>query len=265
MQENSFPQTGKFPTVRHGMSGESTSQSIGDTAAAFPATHWSLILNAGDTGGPSSGSALEELCRAYWQPLYAYLRRKGHGPEDAQDLVQGFLARVIAREDLGNVGPEKGRFRTFLLTALRNFTIKQALHDKALKRGGGQLVLSINAEEAERLCGPDLTAESPELAFDRRWCRTTLALAIGRLRQEHQARGKERLFQALLPFLDGADPYEYDAVGQRLGLAPGTVAVTVHRLRSRLQELVRAEIARTVATPEQIDAEVMELMEVWQR
>ena len=236
-----------------------------NSAALFPTTHWSVVLSAGDGAAPASGAALEELCRAYWTPLYAYLRRRGHSPHDAQDLTQGFLARVIAREDLGDVGPEKGRFRTFLLTGLRNFTIKQALHDKAFKRGGGQTVLSIDGEEAERLCGPDLTAESPELAFDRRWCRTTLGLAIQRLRDEHRARGKEALFEMLAPFLDGADAGEYETVARQLGMAAGTVAVTIHRLRSRLQELVRAEVAQTVASPEQVEEEVKHLMEVWQR
>src|SRR5215212_4552422 len=190
-----------------------------NSAAFFPTTHWSVVLRAGDGAAPANGAALEELCRAYWTPLYAYLRRQGHSPHDAQDLTQGFLARVIAREDIGNVGPEKGRFRTFLLTGLRNFTIKQALHDKALKRGGGRPTLSINSEEAERLCGPDLTAESPELAFDRRWCRTMLSLAIQRLRDEHRARGKQALFETLAPFLDGADPGEYETVAQLLGMA----------------------------------------------
>jgi RNA polymerase sigma-70 factor (ECF subfamily) len=235
------------------------------SAASFPITHWSIVLSAGDGAAPASGPALEELCRAYWTPLYAYLRRQGHSPHDAQDLTQGFLARVIAREDLGNVGPEKGRFRTFLLTALRNFAIKQALHDKALKRGGGQPALSINGDEAERLCGPDLTAESPEVAFDRRWCRTTLALAIQRLRDEHHARGKQALFETLAPFLDWADPGEYETIARQLGMVPGTVAVTIHRLRSRLQELVRAEVAQTVASPEQVEEEVQYLMQVWER
>lgn len=247
------------------MSGESTNLDRHDSAAAFPATHWSLILDAGNGSAGNGHAALEELCRTYWQPLYAFLRRKGHSSHDAQDLVQGFLARVIAREDLGNVGPEKGRFRTFLLTGLRNFTIKQALHDKALKRGGGKPPLSIDADEAERLCGPDLSAENPELAFDQRWCRTVLALALQRLRAEHHARGKDELFAALSPFLDGADPGDYDQVGQRLGLAPGTVAVSVHRLRTRLQELVRAEVSQTVASSEQADLEVRHLMDVWRR
>jgi len=236
---------------------------MGDTAANFPATHWSVVLKAGAVGIPSSEAALEELFRSYWQPLYAFLRRQGQAPADAQDLVQGFLARVIAREDLGNVGPDQGRFRTFLLTSLRNFTIKQALHDKALKRGGGQTVLSINVEQAERLCGPDLAAESPELSFDRRWCRTILALANQRLREEHAARGKQDLFEALAPFLDGADAGEYDDVAVRLGMASGTVAGTVHRLRSRWRELIRAEISRTVDSPKQAEEELKHLMNVW--
>ena len=204
-----------------------------NSAASFPTTHWSVVLRAGDDAVPANGEALDELCRAYWTPLYAFLRRQGHSPHDAQDLTQGFLARVIARKDIGNVGPEKGRFRTFLLTGLRNFTIKQALHDKAIKRGGGQTTLSINCDEAERLCGPDLTAESPERAFDQRWCRTILARGIQRLRDEHCARGKQALFKTLSPFLDGADSGEYEIVARQLGMPPGTVAVTIHRLRSR--------------------------------
>jgi RNA polymerase sigma factor (sigma-70 family) len=223
------------------------------------------VLGAGEAETPANSEALEKLCRAYWTPLYAYLRRRGESPHDAQDLTQGFLARVIAREDIGRIGPEKGRFRTFLLTGLRNFTIKQALHDKALKRGGGRATLSIDGDEAERLCGPDLKAESPELAFDRRWCRTTLSRAIQRLREEYKARGKEKLFEALSIFLDGAEPGEYETVAGQLRIAPGTVAVTVHRLRSRLQELVRAEVAQTVALPGEVQGEIKHLMDVWQR
>ena len=235
------------------------------SSALFPTTHWTVVLEVGDGGTAASEHALEELCHTYWTPLYAYLRRKGLSPHDAQDLTQGFLARVIAREDLGTVNPEKGRFRTFLLTGLRNFTINQALRDKASKRGGGQAALSIDADEAERLCGPDLTAESPELAFDRRWCRTVIARSIQRLRDEYCARGKQALFETLARFLDGADPGEYDVVATELGMAPGTVAVTIHRLRSRLQELVRAEIVQTVGSPEQVEEEMRYLMEVWQR
>jgi len=155
-------------------SGAGTALSGPATRAEFPPTHWSKILNAGV--GAAQGDCLSwtTFCRAYWPPLYSFLRRQGHSPHDAEDLVQGFLARILAREDLAGVGPEKGRFRTFLLTSLRNFTIKQVLHDKALKRGGGHVAISINTEEAERVCGPDLTANSPEAAFDRRFAQAVV-------------------------------------------------------------------------------------------
>jgi DNA-directed RNA polymerase specialized sigma24 family protein len=149
------------------------------THAEFPSTLWSLVLNAGASRIPSP--QLEELCRAYWAPLYSFLRRQGHSPHDAEDLVQGFLARLLAREDLAEVGPEKGRFRTFLLTSLRNFVIKQAMRDKALKRGGGQVAIPITPEEAERLCGPDMSANSPEAAFDRRFAQAVVARAFAAL------------------------------------------------------------------------------------
>jgi RNA polymerase sigma factor (sigma-70 family) len=235
------------------------------SGALFPTTHWTVVLEAGDGATAASSQALEELCRTYWTPLYAYLRRQGHSPHDAQDLTQGFLTRVIAREDIGTVDPEKGRFRTFLLTGLRNYTIKQALRDKASKRGGGQATLSIDTHEAERLCGPDVAAENPELAFDRRWCRTVISRSIQRLRDEHHARGKQALFDTLARFLDGADPGEYVAVAAELGMAPGTVAVAIHRLRSRLQELVRAEIMQTVGSAKHVEEETRYLMQVWQR
>jgi len=241
------------------------SEQASPSAALFPTTRWTVVLGAGDGAAESSDLALEELCRTYWSPLYAYLRRQGHSPHDAQDLTQGFLARVIAREDLGNVGPEKGRFRTYLLAGLRNFTIKRALHEKALKRGGNRVRLSINEQDAERICGPDLSVESPELAFDRRWCRTILGRVIQQLRDEQQARSKLEQFEILSTFLDGADPGDYEVVAKQLGMPSGTVAVTLHRLRARLRELMKAEVAQTVAEPDQVDAEMRYLMEVWQR
>jgi RNA polymerase sigma factor (sigma-70 family) len=229
--------------------------------AEFPSTLWSLVLNAGTSLCPAA--ALEDLCRAYWAPLYSFLRRQGHSPHDAQDLVQGFLARLLAREDLKEVGPEKGRFRTFLLTALRNFTIKQALHDKALKRGGGQVLIPIDANEAERLCGPDLSANSPEAAFDRRFAQAVFARAFAALREEHHARAKEELFATLAPFLDGADPEGYEEAGAKLAMAPGTVAVAVHRMRGRLRELLRAEVRQLCSSATEEEQELKHLLEVW--
>jgi len=230
--------------------------------AEFPSTLWSLVLTAGES---AASPALEDLCRAYWPPLYSFLRRQGHSPHDAEDLVQGFLARLLAREDLAEVGPEKGRFRTFLLTSLRNFTIKQALRDKALKRGGGQTTIPIDAQEAERLCGTDLSAGSPEAAFDRRFAQAVVTRAFATLREEYHARGKEEFFATLAPFLDGVEPEGYEATAAKLGMAPGTVAVTIHRMRGRLRELLRAEVRQLCSSGADEEQEMKHLLEVWSR
>ena len=232
------------------------------THAEFPSTQWSQILQAGSA---ANSPALEDLCRAYWPPLYSFLRRQGYSPHDAEDLVQGFLARLLAREDLGEVGPEKGRFRTFLLTSLRNFSVKQALRDKALKRGGGQAAISINADEAERLCGPDLSVSSPEAAFDRRFAQAVVTRAFAALREEHRARGKEDFFATVAPFLDGAEPEGYEAAAAKLGMAPGTLAVAVHRMRGRLRELLRAEVRQLCTSAAEEEQELKYLLEVWSR
>jgi len=240
------------PTIVHG-----TAQ------AAFPSTQWSEVLDAGDSQSPVGIAALEGLCRSYWPPLYSFLRWQGHSPHDAEDLVQGFLARVLAREDLAGVGPEKGRFRTFLLTSLRNFVIKQALREGALKRGGGQIPISIDAEEAERHCGPDLTAVSPEAAFDRRFAQAVVTHAFAALREEYRARGKEMLFETLAPYLDGAEPDGYEAPAAQLGITPGAMAVSVHRMRGRLRELLRAEIRQLCASASEEEQEMKHLLEAW--
>jgi RNA polymerase sigma-70 factor (ECF subfamily) len=198
-------------------------------------------------------------------PLYAFLRRQGHSPHDAEDLVQGFLARVLAREDLAGVAPEKGRFRTFLLTSLRNFVIKEALRDRALKRGGGLVAISINAEEAEQLCGPDQSAASPEAAFDQRFAQTVITRAFAALREEHRARGKEALFASLGPLLNGAEPDGYETSAAQLGMTQGAAAVAVHRMRGRLRELLRAEIRQLCASAADEEQEMKHLLEVWTR
>ena len=231
----------------------------------FPSTQWSKILQAGAPSSATDSPALEELCRTYWPPLYSFLRRQGHSPHDAEDLVQGFIARLLAREDLAEVGPEKGRFRTFLLTALRNFTIKQALHNKALKRGGGKAVIAIHTDEAERLCGADLTADSPEAAFERGFAQAVVTRAFAALRSEHRARDKEEFFLTLAPFLDGAQPEGYEAAAAKLGIAPGTAAVTVHRMRGRLRELLRAEVRQLCTSAAEEEQEMKYLLEVWSR
>ena len=233
------------------------------THAEFPSTQWSKILQAGAVASGHESPELEDLCRAYWSPLYSFLRRQGHSPQDAEDLVQGFLARLLARDDLAEVGPEKGRFRTFLLTSLRNFVIKQSLRDKALKRGGGRATISINVDEAERLCGSDLSVDSPEAAFDRRFTQAVVARAFATLREEHRARGKQDFFATVAPFLDGAEPEGYDTAAAQLGMTPGTLAVAVHRMRGRLRELLRAEVRQLCTSAAEEEQELKHLLEVW--
>lgn len=222
------------------------------------------MLQAGQGDAPLARAALEALCEVYWSPLYAFLRRNHPelSPHDAQDLVQGFLARLIERGDLASVGPEKGRFRTYLLAGLRNFQIKHALHGKAAKRDWRRQVPLLDTEEAETLCGPDLRdGLSPERAYDRQFARVALARALEALGTEYRARGREDLFAALAPFLDGTDEAAYDEVGARLGLRRGTVAVTVHRLRERLQVLFRAEVRRTIGPDADLEGEMRSLLE----
>jgi RNA polymerase sigma-70 factor (ECF subfamily) len=233
-------------------------------AAAFPSTQWTVVLQVGHGNALASRAALESLCQAYWSPLYAFARRYDPrlGAHDAEDLVQGFLARLIERGDLETVGPEKGRFRTYLLAGLSHFAIRQALRDKAAKRGGGQAGVALDTEEAEVSCGPDLRAGiGPEQAYDRQWARTALAHALEALRAEYRARDKETLFDILAPLLGGAEAGDYEDAAKRLCLTRGAVAVTVHRMRGRLRALLRAEVQRTVGSGVDAEAEMRGLLE----
>lgn len=227
------------------------------SGAQFPATQWSQLLAA---GGTASEAALDQLCRTYWPPLYAFLRRDGKSPEDAKDLVQGFLARLLAREDLATVSADKGRFRTFLLTALRNHVIKQGEADRALKRGGGRPSIPLDLEDAEALCGADLSAESPEKAFARRWAQTVLGRAFQRLREEQEARGRGSFFAALAPHFEHATDEDYQRVAELTGMKWETVRVNAFRLRRRLGEIFKAEVAETLGPGADVDAEVRELL-----
>lgn len=225
----------------------------------FPSTHWSLVLSSwGAT--EASARALEHLCSIYWRPLYVFLRRQGSSSADAQDLVQGFLQRLLKRGDLEHTRPEKGRFRSYLITGLRNYAIKQVRQEKARKRGGGAIRLALDAELAEQLGLADLSASTPEAAFDRQWARILLGRALDRLRAEHVARGKEAMFDTLVPLLEGADEDAYGVIATRLNMRRGAVAVAVYRLRGRLRELLRAEVAQTVGSRAEADAELRELL-----
>jgi RNA polymerase sigma-70 factor (ECF subfamily) len=226
-------------------------------------THWSVVLAAKQGDPADAAAALEKLCRNYWYPLYAFLRREGRSPHDAQDLTQEFFARLLQRRFLENVGPQHGKFRSFLLASLKNFLCDEWDKARAEKRGGGQTVISLDDHNAEELylLEPD-TAASAEKIFEQRWALTLLAQALARLREEFAAAGKIREFDHLKVFLstparDGA----YDALAVKLELAVDTVAVKVHRLRQRYAELIRAEIAQTVASPADIEEELRHLFD----
>lgn len=232
--------------------------------AAFGTTHWSVVLGAANTSEQGAHEAMERLCRTYWYPLYAYVRREGYSPEDAEDFTQAFFARFLEKDYLAQVAREKGRFRSFLLVALRHFLSDERDRARAVKRGGGKTILSLDAQEAEgrylREAAHDLT---PEKIFERRWALTLLDRVIARLREEYAAAGKADRFAALKTFLPGElATGTYAEAAARLGLAEGTVKWEMNQLKKRYRELLLAEIAHTVSSPDQIDDEARHLIAV---
>ena len=226
--------------------------------AQFAATSWTNVLAAQRGGSPEASVALEKLCVAYWYPLYAYLRRKGFDPHKAQDLNQEFFYRLIKENYLGAVDRRRGKFRSFLLAALNHFVSNQRDHERAAKRGGGQTLISLDAEEAEdRFKLEPASTLSPEKIFERNWFMTLFAEALRRLREEQVASGKGAVFEQLKQFVtDDAAAGDYNAAAERVNMTPNAVAVTVHRWRERYKKLVHEEVVRTVADPSEIEDEL---------
>jgi RNA polymerase sigma-70 factor (ECF subfamily) len=220
-----------------------------------------VVLAAGQQESPQAAAALENLCRTYWYPLYVYVRQRGYRPEDAEDLTQEFFARFLARKFVAAADPNRGKFRWFLLTSLQHFLANEWERARAAKRGGAQPVRSWHEPDAEqRYQREPVDNHTPEKAFDRRWAVLLLERVMGQLRQGAQADGTGRRFEELAAFLwgDKGSP-TYAATGERLGMSEGAVKVAVHRLRHRYEERLRAAIAETVATPEQIEEEIRDL------
>ena len=232
--------------------------------SAFNTTHWTVVLQAGDSRAPERDRALEELCRTYWFPLYAFVRRQGRGPDDARDLTQGFFAHLLGNAQLRLVAPEKGRFRTFLLTALSHFLANQWIKDRRLKRGGGQWILSLDDDKAEaRFLAEPADFETPERAYERRWALAVLQRAIERLEVEFMASGRRAFFAATRFALSGDRADEsYREIAERLGTSEGALKVGILRMRRRFGELLRAEVASTVSSPEEVEAELRHLLTV---
>ena len=233
-------------------------------APVFVTTHWSVVLSARRKDSPESAAALEALCRTYWYPLYAFVRRQGHNPPDAQDLTQEFFARMLAKDYLRAAAQEKGRFRTFLIVALKRFLANEWDRARAQKRGGGQALLSLDTELAEqRYRVEPVEGSTAERVFERRWALTLLERTMQRLRDEFSSAGRSQEFDRLKGCLTAErGEISYADLARALGTSEGAARVAVHRLRKRFREVFREEIAQTVSSPEEIEDEVRYLMGV---
>jgi RNA polymerase sigma-70 factor (ECF subfamily) len=232
----------------------------------FQTTHWSLVVAAGQRLSPQSDRALSELCRKYWLPLYGYVRRRVADVHEAQDLTQDFFCRVLERNFFAAADPGRGRFRAFLLTSLKHFLANEWEKRRTQKRGGGLTMIELDFAVGEsRLSLEPAHEETPERLFDRQWALTLLDLVLARLRAEFRVAGKEDQFEQLKPFLSGARERtgeSYSEAGRAAGMTAEAVKVAAHRLRQRYRELLRAEIAQTVAQPGDVDDEIRDLFQV---
>ena len=227
----------------------------------FQQTHWSLVRRAADLHSPESREALESLCRAYWFPIYAFMRRQGTPFHDAQDLTQEFFSRLLAGQTISRADPQRGKFRTFLLGTLKHFLTDAHRKANASKRGGGVEFISLEHAQAEERYQVEAADErTPDKVFDQRWTVVLLEMAVTRLGEEFRAAGKTRQFEALKPFLtsEGGEA-AYARAGAELNCSSKTVAVAVHRVRLRFRHLVRSAIANTVSTPDEIEEEYRSL------
>jgi RNA polymerase sigma factor (sigma-70 family) len=226
----------------------------------FATTHWSLIATAA-AESPESRAALAQLCEAYWFPLYAYIRRMGHDRAKAEDLTQGFFARLLEKNDLATADRTRGRFRSFLLTACQHYLANAHDAEAALKRGGGRATFSLDFDSAEGRFSrePAANHDSAERLFERRWAVELLDRALAELRLEYVQTDRGALFDLLKPTLAGESTTGYDAIANQLALTVGAVKVAVHRLRQRYRDRIREVIGRTVADPADIDAEIRDL------
>jgi RNA polymerase sigma factor (sigma-70 family) len=227
----------------------------------FWTTHWSQVLLARQPDSTQAHEALTKLCQAYWYPLYVFVRRHGHNPEDAQDLVQGYFARLLEKRYLKDADPDKGRFRSYLLMTLSRFMANEWDRANRLKRGGGQEILSLDEADTEHRYQSEPADEmSPERAYKRQWAMTLLEQVLIRLESEFLEADKPRVFAELKVFISGErGQSSYFDVGERLGKTEAAVKVAVHRLRARYRELLRMEIANTVASPDAIEDEIRDL------
>lgn len=241
-----------------------SSSAPGGHPQVFATTHWSIVLATQGSDSSQAMSALTSLCQTYWYPLYAYVRRRGYGPHDAQDLTQEFFALLLQHNWVAQADRQRGRFRTFLLAALNHFLNNKWDKARAKKRGGAIQFVPLQLDAAETRYGqepPDPI--TPEQIYERRWALALLDKVLATLREECAAGGKSELYDALSPCLVGdRQSQPYGALAARLGLSEGAVKVAVHRLRQRYRQLLREEIAHTVEKPAEVDEEMRHLLTI---
>jgi len=231
----------------------------------FPTTRWTLVVAAADPQRKDARSALVSLCEGYWYPLYAYVRRLGYPPDQAQDLTQEFFIRVLEGRYLDRADPEKGRFRSFILTSLKFFVADEEDRHRAHKRGGGVLVTLEFSSGEERYQREPAHNETPERIFERRWALSVLDRVVERLRSEFVHHGRPEHFERLKVFLLGQSDAPYAALAREMNTSEGALKVAIHRLRKRYRDLFRQEIADTVADPAEVESELRFLAAVLMR
>lgn len=243
------------------------SSSTAQSSPVFPVTRWSVVVEARDEGAGDPSAALEDLCRTYWMPLYAAVRRYGHDPENAQDLTQEFFARLLEKHWLLAADREKGRFRTFLMVTLKRFLTNEWHRGQAAKRGGGLAPMPLDTQLAERLYGGSgAHSLTPEQLFDKRWALTLIETALSRIENEYLDAGRGEEFEILKPCLTAErGGIDYGALASRLDVSEGAARVAVHRIRKRYRSLFREEIARTVCDEGEVEEEMRALMQALAR
>ena len=232
----------------------------------FDSTQWSLVLAAQHRSSPDGRLAFAQLCEKYWYPLYAFVRQSESDIHRARDLTQGFFEQVIEKNYIADADPNRGRFRTFLLTSLSNFVANEWNKSQAVKRGGGKTHLSLDFARGDQFLQKELaSAETPESLYQRHWALTVLHEVLEQLRVAHESAGKSQLFEELKQFLLPGAPETYAAIAERLNMGEGAVRVAVHRLRTRYREALREEIANTLSNPADVDDEIRSLFNAFSR
>jgi RNA polymerase sigma-70 factor (ECF subfamily) len=233
----------------------------GQARGSFATTHWTVVLAAGRSDSTRARDAMESLCRTYWYPLYAYVRRRGYSAADAEDLTQGFLTRLLELDSLADVRRERGKFRSFLLASLNHYLSDERDRASAAKRDARRTI-SLDAQAAETRYGREpVDPLTPERLFERQWALALLETVVQRLRGEYEGAGKGELFMALrFAITGGRSEVPYGELARQLGTTEPAIRVAVHRLRRRYRQVLRNEIAQTVATPQDVEDELRSLM-----